>query len=162
MAGCRLACSHLLACSQNKWYNDPTDTSIGARLCVVCVWSGGVGVTRVALKRRIDAGRLMTQLASALIYCCMPQLRLSHTWYVSSGARGAGCSSVVCYAVLCPWSGALCGCSCRVMPWSGGRVLFPAISRLIRVQVRSSRVQFGTKNDAAGYTLAEPRRNGVK
>jgi len=150
VAGCRLACS------QNKWYSDPTDTSIGARLCVGCALSGGLGVTRV----RIDAGRLMAQLASAFIYCCMPQLRLSHMCHRERGVRGV--SSVVCYAVLCPWSGGLCGLLCRVMPWSGGRVLFPAISRLIRVQVRSSRVQFGTKNDAAGYTLAEPRRNGVK
>jgi len=154
VAGCRLACS------QNKWYSDPTDTSIGARLCVVCVWSGGFGVTRVALKRRIDAGRLMAQLASAFIYCCMPQLRLSHMCHRERGVRGV--SSVVCYAVLCPLSGGLCGLLCRVMPWSGGRVLFPAISRLIRVQVRSSRVQFGTKNDAAGYTLAEPRHIRVK
>ena len=41
-------------CSQNKWYSDPTDTSIGSRSC-------GFGVTRVALKRRIDAGRLMAR-----------------------------------------------------------------------------------------------------
>ena len=140
-------------CSQNKWYSDPTDTSIGARLC-------GFGVTRVALKRRIDAGRLMAQLASAFVYCCMPQLRLSHMCHRERGVRGV--SSVVSYAVLCPWSGGLCGLLCRVMPWSGGRVLFPTISRLIRLQVRSSRVQFGTKNDAAGYTLAEPRHNRVK
>ena len=66
------------------------------------------------------------------------------------------------YAVLCPWSGGLCGLLSRVVPWSGGRFLFPAISRLIRVQVQSSRVQFGTKNDAAGYTLAEPRHISVK
>ena len=85
------------------------------------------------------------------------KLRLSHN--MSSEARGAGC---FCYAVLCPLSGGLCGLLCRVMQWSGGRVLFPAISRLIKVQVRVSRVQFGTRNDAAGYTLAEPRRNGVK
>ena len=81
----------------------------------------------------------------------MPQLRLSHLCHRERGVRGV--SSVVCYAVLCPWSGGLCGLLCRVMPWSRGRVLFPAISRLIRLQVRSSRVQFGTKNDAAGYTL---------
>ena len=71
-------------------------------------------------------------------------------------------SSVVCYAVLCPWSGGLCGLLFRFMPWSGGRVLYPAISRLIRVQVRSSRVQFGTKNDVAGYALAKPRHIRAK
>ena len=89
------------------------------------------------------------------------KLRLSHNiCHQERGVRGV--SSVVCYAVLCPWSGGLCGLLCRVMPWSGGRVLFPAISRLIRVQVRSSRVQFGTKNDAAAYTLAESRYIRVK
>ena len=133
-------------------FADAPPPSMGARLCVVCVWSGGFGVTRVASKRRIDAGRLMAQLASAFIYCCMPQLRLSHMCHRERGVRG----SVVCYAVLCPWSGGLCGLLCRVMPWSGGRVLFPAISRLIRVQVRSSRVQFGKKNDAAGYVCSGP------
>ena len=81
---------------------------------------------------------------------------------MSSGARGAGCFLCGLYAVLCPWSGGLCGLLSRVVPWSGGRFLFPAISRLIRVQVQSSRVQFGTKNDAAGYTLAEPRHISVK
>ena len=91
---------------------------------------------------------------------CRSKLRLSYMCHRERGVRGV--SSVVCYAVLCPWSGGLCGFLCRVMPWSGGRVLFPAISRLIRVQVRSSRVQFGTKNDAAGYTLAEPRHIRVK
>ena len=79
-------------------------------------------MTRVALKRRIDAGRLMAQLASAFTFCCMPQLRLSHMCHRERGVRGV--SSVVCYAVLCPWSGGLCGLLCRVMPWSGGRVLF--------------------------------------
>ena len=39
VAGCRLACS------QNKWYSDATDASIGARLCVGCSLSGGLGVT---------------------------------------------------------------------------------------------------------------------
>ena len=33
------------------------------------------------------------------------------------GVRGV--SSAVCYAVLCPSSGGLCGLLCRVMPWSG-------------------------------------------
>ena len=145
-----------MACSQNKWYSDPTDTSIGARLCVGCALSGGLGVTRV----RIDAGRLLAQLASAFSYCCMPQLGLSHMRHGELGVRGV--SSVVCYAVLCPSSGGLCVLLFRVMPWSGGRVLFPAIPRLIRVQVRSSRVQFGKKNDAAGYALAEPRHIRVK
>ena len=110
-----------------------------------------------ALKRRIYAGRLMAQLASAFSYCCMPQLRLSHMYHRERGVR---CGVFPLWFVMpCyePWSGGLCGLLCRVMPWSGGRVLFPAISRLIRVQVRSSRVQFGTKNDVAGYTLAEPR-----
>ena len=115
-------------------------------------------MTRV--KRRIDAGCLMAQLASAFIYCCMPQLRLSHMCHRERGVRGV--SSVVCYAVLCPWSGGLCGLLCRVMPWSGVRVFVPAISRQIKIQVRSSRVHFGTKNDAAGYTLAEPRHIRVK
>ena len=76
------------------------------------------------------------------------------------GVRGV--FSVVCYAVLCPSSRGLCGLLFRVMPWSDGRVLFPAISRLIRAQVRSSRVQFGTKNDVAGYALAEPRHIRAK
>ena len=55
-------------------------------------------MTRVALKRRIDAGRLMAQVASAFIYCCMPQLRLSHMCHRERGVRG---DFVVCYAVLC-------------------------------------------------------------
>ena len=29
---------------------------------------------------------------------------------------------MVCYAVLCPLSGGLCGLLCRVMPWSGACV----------------------------------------
>ena len=121
-------------------------------------------MTRVALNRRIDAGRLMAQLASAFSYCCIPQLRLSHTvpgtYHRELGVWGV--FSVVCYAVLRPSSRGLCGLLFRVMPWSDGRVLFPAISRLIRVQVRSSRVQFETKNDVAGYALAEPRHIRAK
>ena len=56
-------------------------------------------MTRVALNRRIDAGRLMAQLASAFSYCCMPQLG-----YPIPGMyhRGAGCF--------------LRGLLCRVMP----------------------------------------------
>ena len=103
---------------------------------------------------RIDAGCLMAQLELAFSYCCMPQLGLSHMRHGELGVRGV--SSVVCYAVLCPSSSGLCGLLFRVMPWSGGRVLFPAISSLIRVQVRSSRVQFGKKNDAAGYVCSGP------
>ena len=110
VAGCRLACS------QNKWYSDPTDASIGARLCVGCALSGGLGVTRVALNRRTDAGRLMAQLASAFSYCCMPQLGLSRMYHRELGVRGV--FSVVCYAVLCPWSGGLSGLLFLFMPWS--------------------------------------------
>ena len=51
-----------------------------------------------ALNRRIDAGRLMAQLASAFSYRCMPQLRLSRIYHRERGVRGV--SSVVCYAVL--------------------------------------------------------------
>ena len=80
-------------------------------MCGVRV-SGGLGVTRV----RIDAGRLMAQLASAFSYCCMPQLGLSHMRHGELGLRGV--SSVVCYAVLRPSSGGLCGLLFRVVPWS--------------------------------------------
>ena len=46
------------------------------------------------------------------------KLRLSHIICLRKrGVRGV--SSVVCYAVLCPLSGGLCGLLCRVMPWSG-------------------------------------------
>ena len=136
-------------CSSLPWSKRPNDQSLGLGLkkmwLVVawlvakisgiatqripplvpdCVWcacgSGGFGVTRVALKRRIDAGRLMAQLASAFIYCCMPQLRLSHMCHRERGVRGV--SSVVSYAVLCPLSGGLCGLLCRVTPWSGACV----------------------------------------
>ena len=73
-------------------------------------------MTRVALNRRTDAGRLMAQLASAFSYCCMPQLGLSRMYHRELGVRGV--FSVVCYAVLCPWSRGLSGLLFRFMPWS--------------------------------------------
>ena len=50
----------------------------------------------------------------------MSQLQLSHMSHRERGVRGV--SSVVCYAVLRPLSGGLCGLLCRVMPWSGACV----------------------------------------
>ena len=77
-----------LACSQNKWYSDPTDTSLGARLCVVCA-------------RR----PLFTAVCHNFGYPICHRER---------GVRGV--SSVVCYAVLCPWSGGLwCVMPCYAM-----------------------------------------------
>ena len=73
-------------------------------------------MTRVAFNRRIDAGRLMAQLASAFSYCCMPPLGLSRMYHGELGVRGV--FSVVCYAVLCPRSRGLSGLLFRFMPWS--------------------------------------------
>ena len=64
---------------------------------------------------RIDAGRLMAQLASAFIYCCMPQLRLSHMCHRERGVRGV--SSVVCYAVLCHGRVRACNVCIQRVPW---------------------------------------------
>ena len=75
-----------------------------------------IGVPVGEVKNGVDAGRLMAQLASAFSHCCMPQLGLSHMRHGELGVRGV--SSVVCYAVLCPSSGGLCGSLFRVMPWS--------------------------------------------
>ena len=49
-------------------------------------------------------------------YCRLPQLGLSRMYHRELGVRGV--FSVVCYAVLCPWSGGLSGLLVRFMPWS--------------------------------------------
>ena len=91
-------------CSQNKWYSDPTDTSIGSRSC-------GFGVTRVALKRRIDAGRLMARRPLFTAVChnfgypiCVigsAGCGVFPLWFVMPCYAHGQVASVVCHAVLC-------------------------------------------------------------
>ena len=97
-----------LACSQNKWYSDPKDTSIGARLCVGCALSGGLGVTRVAFNRRIDAGRLMAHSSRRPLVTAVCH-NLGYPVCII-GSSGCGvfspwfvmpCYTHVCYSVLC-------------------------------------------------------------
>ena len=88
MAGCRLACS------QNKWYSDPTDTSIGARSCVGCALSGGLGVTPLVTAVCHNLGSPVCIIGSSGCGVFSP-------WFVMPCYAHGLVASLVCYSFLC-------------------------------------------------------------